>query len=98
MSEKDMVYVSDRNCLRPRQKLFKIVYVLDITCLCSMQRLSMSQKEIVYVPDRDCRCHKQKLSMPLTGHNSRSWPPFDIKSSALDRSFHAAFGSNIFKD
>ena len=32
-----------------------------------------------------------------TGHNSSSWPPFEIKSSALDRIFHAGSNGNSFK-
>ena len=32
-----------------------------------------------------------------TGHNSGSWPPLEIKSSALDRIFHAGSNGNSFK-
>ena len=96
MSRTDHIYVRDRKypCPRPKVSMSQTesVYVPDRECLCPRQRVFMSQTESVDVPDRK----KYRFCKHKTGHNSGSWPPLEIKSSALDRIFHAWFASNIF--
>ena len=43
------------------------------------------------------RYEKQKLCEHKTNRNSGSWPPLEMKSSSLDRIFHARFNGNSFK-
>ena len=45
----------------------------------------------------EVRCKKQKLCEHKTDHNSGSWAPLEMKSSSLDRIFHAASTCQRFK-
>ena len=77
----------------------------------SLYRKTMKQKTNTYtktdcVYEHSCTCshccghinnEKAKKCGHKIDHNSSSRPPFDIKSSALDKMFHARVAGDSFK-
>ena len=93
LAEPEIVYVRDRDCLCPRQRLSmsetETIYVRDRECLCPRQRVSMSETESVYVRDRECLCPRQRVSMSETESFSEThtecfrvinWPPSRLRT------------------
>ena len=62
LAEPEIVYVRDRDCLCPRQR----VSMSERECLCPRQRVSMSETESVYVRDRECLRPRQRVSISET--------------------------------
>ena len=61
--------------------------------------MSLSETEGVYVPEGESMSGREMCDSQRRrpGHNSSSRRPFDIKSSAIDRVFHARFTGDNFE-